>query len=153
MHRLPDELENELQKKFPNVHIRKLVDLIFRMTLEKALKDGSCYIREFGRFSTYKVKSTKLGKDVIRFKFRISTTLDKKIKTDQYYLDNIPASSNYLFGEKNENICKDKKNQREANVVAEKEAEKIGRDRTKKHVLTDEISNILHELELFKENE
>lgn len=147
MYKLPGDLENELQRKFPNVHIRKMIDSIFRMIVEKSLKDGSCFIKEFGHFSSYGKWSTKMERKVIRFRFKITPSLEKKIKTDQYYIDNIPIKAKSVFSEEHEEVCKDKKAQREANAEAEKEAEKLGKERTKKQIVVDEITNIVNELE------
>ena len=151
MYSLPEDLELEIQKKFQNIHVRELVDHIFRSIINKALNHGSCQIRELGRFNVYKTKSTKTGRYVIRFKFRTSTTLDKKIKTDQYYLKNIPIKANVPFGVKNEEICKDKKDITQANLQAEREAEREGKNRTKKQIVVHEIDSILLDLEKTKE--
>ncbi len=151
MYTLPEDLEYDIQKKFQNVHVRELVDHIFRAILNKTLNDGSCQIRELGKFTAYKTRSAKTGSDVVRFKFRTSTTLDKKIKNDPYYLKNVPARANVVFGEQNEKICKDKRSITQANLMAEKEAERIGRSKTKKQIVAHEIDTILSDLEKTKE--
>jgi nucleoid DNA-binding protein len=143
MYSLPEDLELEIQKKYQNVHVRELVDHIFRLILNKTLNHGSCQIREFGRFISYKTKSTKTSTYVIRFKFRTSTTLDKKIKNDQYYLKNIPVKANVPFGIENEKKCENKKSITYANLQAEREAEREARNQTKKHIVIHEIDSIL----------
>ncbi len=146
MFRLPADVEAELQKKFQNVHIPTLVQYIFQTILEKALKDGSCSIREFGKYICFKTRSNKLGKDVIRLKFKISNTLDYKLKIDQYILDNVPVKAPTVFTPEQEKRTKDKKAQQKANLTAQKEAERLGKIKTKSNLVTNEVIEIMNKI-------
>ena len=143
MFKLPEDLEIELQKKFQNAHIPTLVQYIFQGLLEKSLKDGSCSIREFGKFITFRTRSNKIGQDVIRFKFKISNTLNNKLKIDQYLLENMPVKAATVFTTEHEQKTKDKKLQQNANITAQKAAEKLGRVKTKSQLATNEILSIM----------
>lgn len=143
MFKLPEDVEIELQKKFVNAHIPTLVQYIFQGILDKTLKDGSCSIREFGKFISFKTKSNKMGQEVIRFKFKLSNTLANKLRIDQYLLDNMPVKATNVFTEGHEERTKDKKVQSKANVSAQKEAEKLGKEKTKSNLVTNEILSIM----------
>lgn len=145
MYKLPDDLEKELQKKFPDAHMKKIIDSIFRSIIEKSLKDGSCFVKEFGHFSSYGKWSTKMNRKVIRFKFTVASSLERKIKTDPYYIDTIPVKAKNVFTEKHEIACKNKKTQREANLEAEKEAKQFGKNQTKKQSVIEEVNSIINE--------
>jgi hypothetical protein len=146
VYKLPEDLEIELQKKFQNAHIPTLVQYIFQGILEKTLRDGSCSIREYGKFLSFKTRSNKIGQDVIRLKFKISNTLNNKLRSDRYLLDNIPVKAINVFGDKHEQNTKDKKIQQTANVLAQKTAEKLGKEKTKSQLVTNEILNIMDQL-------
>lgn len=146
MIRLPEDIENELQKKYPNVHIQTLVQHIFQAILDKTLKDSSCHIREFGKFLAYSTISSKLGRSVVRFKFKLSTTLDSKIKVDDYFLNNVPAKAINVFADQHEEAVKGKRDQSKANIIAQKEAERFGKEKTKSNIQNDEVSNIIGNL-------
>lgn len=146
MYKLPEDLEIELQKKFQNAHIPTLVQYIFQGILEKTLRDGSCSIREYGKFLSFKTRSNKIGQDVIRLKFKISNTLNNKLRSDRYLLDNIPVKAINVFSDKHEQNTKDKKIQQTANVLAQKTAEKLGKEKTKSQLVTNEILNIMDQL-------
>ena len=143
MFKLPLDLEAELQKKFQNAHISTLVQYIFQAILEKALKDGSCSIREFGKFITFRTRSNKTGQDVIRFKFKLSNTLNNKLKIDKYLLNNMPVKATSVFTTQQEQNTKNKKLQQKANITAQKEAEKLGKEKTKSNLVTNEIMSIM----------
>ena len=146
MYRLPEDVETDLQKKFQNVHIPTLVQYIFQGILEKALNDGSCSVREFGKFITFRTRSNKIGQDVIRFKFKLSNTLNNKLKIDQYLLDNMPVKAPTVFTTEHEQKTKDKKFQQKANIGAQKEAEKLGKEKTKSQLATNEILDIMNSI-------
>lgn len=146
MIRLPDDIENELQKKFPNVHIQTLVQHIFQAILDKTLKDSSCHIREFGNFIAFKTISSKLGRDVIRLKFKLSTTLHSKIKTDEFFLSNIPVKAINTFTSHHEEMVKDKREQSKANIEAQKNASIYGKEKTKSQIQDEEVTNIIGDL-------
>ncbi|HQF36719.1 MAG TPA: hypothetical protein PLL26_03730 [Candidatus Dojkabacteria bacterium] len=143
MFKLPLDVEMDLQKKFQNAHIPTLVQYIFQAILEKTLKDGSCSVREFGKFITFRTRSNKIGQDVIRFKFKISNTLSNKLKTDQYLLDNMPVKAPTVFTTEHEEKTKNKKEQQKLNITAQKTAEKLGKEKTKSNLVTNEIISIM----------
>ena len=146
MYKLPTDVEVELQKKFQNVHIPTIVQYVFQTILEKSLKDGSCSIREFGKFISFRTRSNKIGQDVIRFKFKLSNTLGNKLKVDQYLLDNMPIKATCIFAEENEERTIDKKEQKQANVQAQKEAERLGKEKTKSQLATNEVLDIMNSI-------
>lgn len=146
MYKLPADVETELQKKFPNVHIPTLVQYIIHSIFEKSLIDGSCSIRGFGKFISFKTTSGRSGRDVIRFKFKISNTLNNKLKTDQYLLDNIPIKASNLFTSDHEKKTENKKSQQNANTKALKEAEKLGREKTRNKLVTNEVISIMDKI-------
>jgi len=143
VYKLPEELEAELQKKFPNVHIQTITQYIFSAILNKTFNDGSCSIREFGKFVSFKTRSSRTSQDVIRFKFKISNTLNQKIKQDQYLINNTPVKALNVFSDKHEEKTKDKKLQHEANVIAQKEAEKLGKVKTQSQLVVNIINSIV----------
>jgi len=146
VYKLPTDVEVELQKKFQNVHIPTIVQYVFQTILEKSLKDGSCSIREFGKFISFRTRSNKIGQDVIRFKFKLSNTLGNKLKVDQYLLDNMPIKATCIFAEENEKRTIDKKEQKQANVQAQKEAERLGKEKTKSQLATNEVLDIMNSI-------
>lgn len=146
MYKLPEDLEQELQKKFANAHIPTLVQYIFQSILEKTLRDGSCSIREFGKFLSFRTRSNRIGQDVIRLKFKLSNTLNGKLKTDQYILDNMPVKAANVFTPEHEEKTKNKKLQQNANITAQKAAEKLGKEKTKSNLVTNEILNIVNNI-------
>ena len=146
MYRLPEDIETELQKKFVNAHIPTIAQYIFQAILDKSLRDGSCSIREFGKFITFKTRSNKTGNDVIRFKFKITNTLGNKLKIDQYILNNIPVKAPNVFTPEHEEKTRNKKLQQKANITAQKEAEKLGKEKTKSNLVTNEIMDIMNSI-------
>ncbi len=140
---LPDDIENKLKRRFPNAPIKQIADEIFDEVVNKTITDGACAIRQLGKFVCYKTKSSKTSQDVIRFKFRISPTFDKSLKTDDYHLLNMPIRAKVPFSEQHEEVCKNKRDLRDANIEAQREAEKLGKINTKKNLVTDEVERIL----------
>ncbi len=144
MFKLPADVEKELQKKFPDIPIEKVADAMFRSILEKSLRDGSCFIKGFGHFSAFGKWSSKMNRNVIRFKFTIALSLEKKIKTDPYYLSSIPIKSTRFFSE----IDEQKKEIRKANAEAEKLAKQTGRKKSEERAAIEEVSSIINEFDL-----
>ena len=105
MIRIPEDLEDEIVKKYPESNVKSILQTVFNGLIEKTLKDGGCIIREFGNFKAFKTHSAKLGKDVIRFKFTISPALEKKIKFDEYLLNNVPIKAKIPFTEEHQKKC------------------------------------------------
>jgi hypothetical protein len=143
---IPEDLEIELQKKFQDVHIKTVIQHVFQSIFDKTLKDGSCNIREFGKFVAFQTKSSKIGRNVVRFKFRLSSSLEKKIKTDDYLLNNIPVKSTAAFNEEHEEKCKNKRDISKANANASKEAGSVGKIRTNCHVVEHEVNKIINNI-------
>lgn len=142
MFRLTDDLMDDLTKKYPDVNIRKIVQDIFDGILEKTLKDGSCRVNEFGKFDSFKTFSTKLGAPVIRFKFKISPMLEKKIKFDPYLLNNAPVKAKVPFTEEHLEKCNQEIKQ--SNVQADMEASRHGIQRTKEKEMAQIVQDILN---------
>mgnify|MGYP001766179019 CR=1 FL=1 len=143
MFKLPEDVELDLQKKFPNAHIPTIAQFVFQSILDKALKDGSCAIRDLGKFISYKTRSNRTGGDVVRFKFKISNALSTKLKNDQYIFNNVPIKAVNVFTETHEEKTADKKDQSKANIVALKEAEKLGKKKTEEKVVLNIINDLI----------
>lgn len=143
MFRLPEDIELELQKKFPNAPIQTIIQFTFQAILDKTLRDGSCSIRDFGKFLSFKTRSNRIGRDVVRFKFKISNALSVKLKNDQYIFNNIPIKAANIFTENHENKTKDRKDQSKANISAAKEAEKLGKKKTEEHLVLNIIQDMI----------
>ena len=141
MIRIPEDLMKELTDKYPDANIRHIVQLLFDNILEKTLKDGSCMITEFGKFESFKTFSTKLQTEVIRFKFRISPVLEKKIKFDKYLLDNAPVKAKVPFTEVNLEKCNQEI--RESNITASTEAGRLGSLRSKEKKMSQIVQDLL----------
>jgi nucleoid DNA-binding protein len=144
--KIPEDVEIELQKKFNNVHVPTVIQYLFHAILTKVLKDGSCSVREFGKFIAYRTKSGKIGKDVVRFKFKISNTLNTKLKLDKYLLENVPIRAQNIFTEDHEQKIKEKQQIKTSNVIAQQSAEKYGKERTKSNIATNEILELLNNI-------
>ena len=123
-------------------HLDHLQQLLFDNILEKTLKDGSCMVTEFGKFESFKTFSTKLQTEVIRFKFRISPVLEKKIKFDKYLLDNAPVKAKVPFT--NINLEKCNQEVRESNIVASADAGRLGSLRTKEKGMAQIVKDLLN---------
>jgi hypothetical protein len=146
-YRLPEEIENALQKEFPQVAIKKLVNRLFELVTDKTIYEGGCHIRQFGKFIAYPVYSTRTGKKVVRFKYRISASLTNAIK-DTYVINNIPSKPSAAFDAQNEEKCKDKKDHRQLNIKSQQYASKVGKETTKKKIVEDEVINIISNTKL-----
>jgi nucleoid DNA-binding protein len=142
-YKLPADIESELQKRFPEVHVPTIVDAIFQSIIGKITRHSNCTVREFGKFTAFVTHSEKLSKDTVRFKFKISSALNKKIKSDQYLLENLPAKAQVVFDERNQQVCEDKQLKKMANLEAISEANKISRKKTDEAVAADTISKII----------
>lgn len=142
MYKISEDLEKELQNKYPGVHIPTIVHMIFQSILEKTFSDGACHIREFGKFVSYKTESVKTGGEAIRFKFKISSSLDKKIKKDPYLIQNIPVKAKCEFNEINEQKVSDKQHIKTGNFQACHEASRLANKITKEKMIQMEVKNI-----------
>lgn len=145
MFKVPEDVQTELTKKYPNVYVKDFINDLFRLILEKTLKDSGCSIREFGKFLAFKTFSTRSGKEVIRFKFNIAHSLRTKLKDDDYLLKNLPVKAKNEFNKKNEEICKNFQDQRKSNIEAQKEAKVLEKERTQENLAREHILNIINE--------
>jgi hypothetical protein len=140
--RLTEDVMQELSIKHPDVNIRRIVHDVIDSILEKTLKDGCSKITEFGKFESYKTYSAKLAKEVIRFKFRISPVLEKKIRFDEYLINNAPVKAKVPFTKTHLEKCNQEVKQ--SNVKAGVEASKLGNLRTKEKEMQQIVMDILN---------
>lgn len=145
MYHLPEDLVKELQDKYQHVHVKTFVPTLFQAILEKTLSDGSCLIRGFGSFIAYKTYSNKIGREVIRFKFRPSQALDRKLKGDEYLLENMPVKAKRAFDDDHAEKCQTRQEQKSYNIEAQKEAGQLGNARTKDKLILDEIIKAIND--------
>jgi hypothetical protein len=144
MYKLPEDIEQQLQAKYgTHVHIPSLVHFLFQAILEKTIHDGACHIREFGKYIVFKTESSRHPGETVRFKFRISASLDKKLKTDQYLIQNIPVKAKVPFTEKHEIKVLDKKETKFYNYQAGQDANKHANKMTRDNVQKFEIQKVL----------
>lgn len=143
MFKIPEDIEIELKSKFPNVQIKDFINSLFRLIIEKTTSDGSCSIREFGKFISFVTTSSRLGKEVIRFKFKVTPALNDKIKMDEYLIKNLPIKAKNIFPEKNKKNCEsyEKKQQRAINSAAQKAAGILGKEKTYEKITNNIIFN------------
>jgi hypothetical protein len=136
MYKIPQDIEDELQKKHPNVHIGLLIQDLISGIINKAFKDGACTIREFGSFVSFVTYSGKVNSNVVRFKFRLANSLREKIKDDEYLLENLPIKSQYEFTDKHQQKCNTEL--KLANIDAISSALSL-ENKKKKNLETDEL--------------
>ncbi len=139
MFKLPEDVELDLQKKYQDVKVREFVNSLFQAIINKATQDGSCSIREFGKFIAFVTDSSRIGKHVLRFKFKVTPALNDKIKNDEYLIKNLPIKAKNPFTKKNEENCLSKKDQRDANFIAQKHASILGKERTLEKIKQEEM--------------
>jgi len=144
MYRLPEEIENELQKKYPNEHIKSVIQSIFQSIVEKTLKDGSCHIRELGNFSSFVTYSGKSCSKVVRFKFKTAISLIEKIKTDKYLIENLPIKAKVPFTEEHQNKCNTELKLN--NTKARIEANQLGKNKTREKLANQAVLEILNRI-------
>ncbi|MFW6242607.1 MAG: hypothetical protein ACOC2W_00450 [bacterium] len=145
MYRLTEDIVLDLKQKFTEDNIEQIIQHIFMYILEKTLKDGSCHIREFGKFIAFKSYSNRIHRSVIRFKFKPSMALMSKLNNDEYILNNIPVKSKIPFNEEHAEKCKNSKDKRQLNIDAQNEADRLGKQRTIQNVNTKNIIDIINE--------
>lgn len=106
MKKLPADVLRQLRTKFPNVpELESIVDAVFTEIAEKTFDDGSCSVQKFGTFYCYKAFSSKKGKFVPRFKFRISRSFTNSINSDEFTLQRINTTLERVFSDdKKENL-------------------------------------------------
>jgi len=139
--RIPEDLEREIIKKYPESNVKAIIQAVFVGILEKTLKDGGCIIREFGNFKAFRTFSAKLSTNVIRFKFTISPALEKKIKFDSYLLNTIPVKAKIPFTEEHQKHCNTEI--KLLNTEASCEAVRQSAQKTREKTMSDLVSDII----------
>lgn len=145
MFKISEDVELKLKEKYPGVNVRQFIHDFIQALLDKALSDGSVSIREFGKFLAFVTWSNRVGKMLVRFKFKPTFSLTSKLNSDQYLLENLPVKTPAPFTKEHEEKCKDKKEQRQHNFQAMQEAQQLGRKRTQENLAKDEIMRIISE--------
>jgi len=140
---LPEDIVKELERRFPETPVTKIVEDALGLIVDTALKHGACSIRGLGQFISFKTYSSKLGLDVLRLKFKLSQSLDKKIKSDDYLIKNAPVKAKVKFTEEHRQKCSSE--QKIFNRDASKEALQVGKIKTGEKLAFDEILNSLEE--------
>lgn len=143
MFKISEDVELVLKEKYPNVNVRQFIHDLFQALLDKTLRDGSVAVREFGKFLAFSTYSKRVGKELVRFKFKPTFALTNKLKNDPYLLETLPVKTPAQFTEKHEELCKDKKEQRQLNFDAMQKAQQLGRKRTQEKLARDEIERII----------
>ena len=143
MFRLPKDIENELIHKYPHVDVVNLFHDTITLMVQKSCFDGLCSIREFGKFLAFKVFSSRLGKETIRFKFKHSISFLNRLKNDKYIIENLAIKAPVPFTDEHEKKCKPNRNKRvdATNFLAQ--AHKNTKEKTNYRVATQEILKIL----------
>lgn len=142
-YRLPLDIEAEIQKRFGEVHVPTIVDAIFQAILSKTIKDSSCTVREFGKFLAFVTHSERMSKETVRFKFKLSSALNQKIRTDRYLLENLPIKAKNVFDEANEKACETKQPQKIANSEAISRVNKHSRKKTDEAIVAETVQRIV----------
>jgi hypothetical protein len=105
MYQLPSDIMESLKRQYPDVPMESLVHSIFDSVFRKSARDGACSIKSFGKFIMFSTYSTRLKKNVVRFKFNRSVSLDKQIKNDEYLLNILPCKTKVPFEDNNAEKC------------------------------------------------
>ena len=143
-YKLPADIEQILQKQYKDVHVPSIVDSIFSLIIHKVTNDSSCTIREFGKFLAFVTHSEKMGKDTVRFKFKLSAALRQKIKKDEYFKNNLPAKAQTPFTDEHKKKVEDKQDQKQANLDASVQASRITKTKTDERIVADQIRDIIN---------
>jgi len=143
MFKLPVDIETDLIKKYPNVDISNFVHDMITFIIQKACFDGSCSIRDFGKFLSYKIYSSRLGKETVRFKFKHSTSFLNRIKNDKYMLEKLAVRIAVPFTEQHEKKCADKQDRKRPIEIILPQIHKKTRENTNYKTATQKILEIL----------
>jgi hypothetical protein len=145
MFNLPKDIEKDLIEKYPDIPIKSIVNSLFQRIIEKTLNDGSCTIRSFGKFISFVTFSGKLGRDVVRFKFKLSPTFNKKIRDDDYLIKTHNVRARNTFGEiEKERIIDDIIQKRKIeNAKAVIEAGKQGSMKTRERLIEKTLKEMI----------
>lgn len=142
MYKLPDDVVLEIKRKHPNIiNIERVIDDTFNEIMEKTFKDGSCPIRNLGKFTSFQSYSTRSNTNVVKFKFIPSQTFREKIKEDKYLLDILPIKAAVPFTQEHANKCN--KEIKLANDRAKEAASRLSTKKTKEKLAKHEILSIL----------
>lgn len=145
MFKLPKDVHDELQRRYPTYNIEELIHNIFDVILKKAVEDGACTIREFGKFMAFKTFSGRVQKEVPRFKFRITNALLDKLQKDSYTMQNMIQQKANKFTKEHEKKCEGGKEQRELNIATQNLAMQTEKKRTIDKIARQEIMSILED--------
>lgn len=105
MFKLLDDVEMEMQKIYPDVNVGLFIHQLFTKIVDKTLQSGGCSVRELGKFVAFQAFSSKLNRNIIRFKFITSISFLKRIRFDELLMENLPVKDKFEFGEKHESVC------------------------------------------------
>jgi len=143
---ISQDILNTLQKKFPETNIQSIIDNLFFEILDTTFKNGSTTIKGVGKFHSFVTFSKRIGTNVVRFKFRPSTTLIKKIRQDPYLLKNLPIKSQEVFTKKNIKKLSDARiiKQKENNKKAMSESSKYGIKKQKEKEVYNHVVDVLN---------
>lgn len=145
MFKVPQDIIDDLQKKYPKYDIESFIHDIFDKILNKTLYDGSCLVRELGKFSAFKTYSTKLSKETPRLKFKTSNSLVSKLRDDQYVLDHLAVQDKAPYTEAHEEVCKTKRHIRDNRTSLLSEASKKGHAGTQDKLVRKEVLKLIDE--------
>ena len=145
MYKLPEDVVLEIKRKHPNIiNIERVIDDTFNEIVEKTFKDGSCQIRNLGKFISFQSFSTRTNDNVAKFKFYISQVFKNKIKNDKYLLESLPIKAQVPFTNANKEKCGDLQHEiKLANVKAREDASKESSKKSKERLAKHEILAIL----------
>ena len=141
---IPDEIIQKLQKEYPEAPVNLILQNFFQEMLNLIFKDGRCLIKRFGNFISFVTYSNRIGKKVIRFKFRPSATLMSKIRDDEYLLENLPVKSQAIFNEQNEEKCKKFKDIKKENEKIMNGGRRISQQHTENRQVYDMVRDIVN---------
>jgi len=143
MFNLPDDIDQSLKRKYPDININKIFNDIINEMLEKTFKDGSCPIRKFGKFLAFSKYSKRKGKHRVRFKFIVAKSFTKKVIDDEYIIKNLPVKVASIFDEKHKLKCEGKENEKKCNHNALREASENEKKAKNNRLARNEILNAL----------
>lgn len=149
--KVPPDVEKELRKKYPNIEIDKIVHDIFDKILQKCFQDGSCTIREFGKFDCFKVFSSRIGREQVRFKFKTTVALINKIRNDSYLLDGLVSAKSKEFNDEHKKRCEGRDEQKRLNYEARKLASSKQKKNTEEKLVKQKILDMINNQENIEE--
>ena len=143
-YKVPADIEQMLQKQYKDAPIPAIIDTMFSLIIHKVTNDSSCTIREFGKFIAFITHSEKIGKETVRFKFKLSAALRQKMKNDEFLLNNLPVKAQTSFTKDNADKVKDKQEKKKANLHATSKVSKISKIKTDERIVADHIRDIIN---------